>query len=72
MGAKCIAVCFVGSIKIETYLNIHFNSDWLAITGSWIEAPPLNAFHGVFIEAQAQRSFQPDPGNLAGFVNNDV
>jgi len=48
------------------------NSDWLAITGSGIEAPPLNAFHGVFIKTQAQRSFQPDPGNLAGFINNDV
>jgi len=72
MGGEFIAFGFAGSIKIETYLNVHFNSDWLTIASSGIKAPPLNAFHGVFIETQAQRPLQPDPGKFSGFVNNDV
>jgi hypothetical protein len=72
MGGEFSAFTIAGSIKIETYLDVHFNSDWLTIAGSGIKAPPLNAFHGVFIQAHAQSSFQPDPGNFSGFVNNDV
>jgi hypothetical protein len=72
MGGEFIAFGFANSIKIETYLNVHFNSDWLTIAGSGIKTPPLDAFHGVFIQAHAQRSLQPDPGNFSGFVNNDV
>jgi 2-(1,2-epoxy-1,2-dihydrophenyl)acetyl-CoA isomerase len=60
-----------GSIKIETHLDVHFHGDWLAITGSGIEAPSLNFFHGAFIQAHAQRPLQPDPGNFSGFVYND-
>jgi hypothetical protein len=65
-------IFLVGSIKMEPYLNGHFDSDGLAIAGSGIKTPPLNSFHGVFIEAHAQSSLQPDPGNVSGFINNDV
>jgi hypothetical protein len=72
MGGEFTASSFGGSVKIEAYLNVHFNSDWLAVAGGGFKAPLLNAFHGVFIKAHAQSPLQPDPGNFSGLVNNDA
>jgi hypothetical protein len=46
MGGEFIAFGFANSIKIETYLNVHFNSDWLVIAGSGSKEPLLDSFHG--------------------------
>jgi hypothetical protein len=59
-------------MKIETYLNRHFDGDLLAITGCRLEAPCFDPLDGPIVQVHARRSVDSDSGDIPGLVHDDI